>query len=141
MALDLLKWNKATGEWAIPDVEVDKIDPAYLELKTVNGNSLSGSGNVTISGSTSITQTEVDFGATPIAEQKFTITDAAATISSKIMATLAYDAPTSKDLDEVEMDDLIIKCGNATAGFFEMFIRAVDGSYLSGKFKINYIIA
>ena len=141
MALDLKKWNKYTGEWEEPDIEVDKIDSAYLEFKTVNGSSLFGTGNLVVSGATNITQTEVDFGATPVAEATFTITDAAAIIGSKIIATLAYDAPTSKDLDEVEMDDLIIKCGNASAGFFEMFIRSVDGAYLSGKFKINYIIA
>jgi hypothetical protein len=88
-----------------------------------------------------ISQTEVDFGTTPLAEQTFTITDAAATIGSKIMATVAYDAPTGKDLDEIDMDDLVIKCGNATSGFFNMFIKSNDGSYLADKFKINYIIA
>lgn len=107
-------------------------------IKTVNGSSLLGSGNLSVSAS--ITQTEVDFGATPIAQQTFSIADAGAVVGSKIIATVAYDAPTGKDLDEIEMDDLIIKCGNATAGFFDMLIRAVDGSYLADKFKVNYII-
>lgn len=108
-------------------------------IKTVNGSTLLGSGDLAVSAS--ITQTEVDFGTTPLAEKTFSITDAGAIVGSKITATVAYDAPTGKDLDEIEMDDLIIKCGNATAGFFDMLIRAVDGSYLSDKFKINYIIA
>lgn len=244
MALDLLKWNKITGEWEIPVAAVDFIDSSYLEIKTVNGSSLFGtgnlvvsgadatklailnnlsdlnnaatartniglsttanqtdssnkrfvtdaqqtvigntsgtntgdnavnslysglaaskqdtlvsatniktingssvlgSGNLVVSGATNITQVEVDFGTTPVAEATFTIADANATFTgTKIIATLAYNAPTGKDLDEVEMDDLIIKCGNSTVGFFEMFIRSVDGSYLEGKFKINYIIA
>jgi hypothetical protein len=110
-------------------------------IKTINGSSVLGAGNLVVSGATSISQTEVDFGTTPLAEQTFTITDVAATIGSKIMATVAYDAPTGKDLDEIDMDDLVIKCGNATSGFFNMFIKSNDGSYLADKFKINYIIA
>ena len=87
-----------------------------------------------------IVQTEIDFGTAPLAEQTFSISDANATVGSKITASLAYDAPTGKDLDELEMDDLIIKCGNATTGFFDMLIKSVDGSYLADKFKINYLI-
>ena len=108
-------------------------------IKTVNGSSVLGAGNLVVSAS--ITQTEVDFGSTPLAEQIFTISDAAAIVGSKIVASLAYDAPTSKDLDELDMDDIIIKCGNATTGAFSMMIRSSDGSYLADKFKINYIIA
>ena len=83
-------------------------------------------------------QTEVDFGTTPVKDGSFTITDSQITANSIVVATLAYDAPTSKDLDEVEMDDLVIRCGQATAGQFTMFIHAADGSYLADKFKINY---
>lgn len=85
-------------------------------------------------------QTEVDFGVTPVVQGTFTITEATATATSKIVATLAYEAPTGKDLDELEMDDLIIKCGPAGVGSFTMFITAADGSYLADKFKINYSI-
>jgi len=85
-------------------------------------------------------QTEVDFGATPVADATFTIADANAIVGSKIIAITAYDAPTGKDLDEIEMDKLIIVAGNATLGNFQMFIQSADGSYLEGKFKINYKI-
>ena len=84
-------------------------------------------------------QTEVDFGTTPVATGTFTITDAGVTTTSVIVASTAYDAPTSKDLDEVEMDDLHIRCGQAGSGSFTMFIQSADGSYLADKFKINYI--
>lgn len=93
------------------------------------------------SGTFTITQIEVDFGVTPISENIFTISDGIVTSSSKIIANLAYDIPTGKDLDELEMDCLDIKCGNASTGQFQMFIKASDGSYLHDKFKINYTIA
>ena len=108
-------------------------------IKTINSSSILGSGNLSVSAT--ITQIEVDFGVTPLAEQTFSIANTDAVVGSKIMAVLAYDTPTGKDLDEIEMDDLVIKCGNATTGFFNMLIRSVDGSYLADKFKINYIIA
>lgn len=89
--------------------------------------------------STNIKQTEVDFGATPVADGTFPITDGDVSGTSQIIASVAYEAPTGKDLDEIEMDDLIIRCGNGT-GTFNMFITAADGSYLADKFKINYLI-
>lgn len=104
-------------------------------IKTINGSTILGSGNLSL-----ITQTEVDFGITPLYEQTFSIANAAAGIGSKIIASVAYDAPTGKDLDEIEMDDFVVKCGNATAGFFDMLIKSVDGSFLADKFKINYLI-
>jgi hypothetical protein len=86
-----------------------------------------------------VTQVEVDFGSTPVDGTAFTITDNTVTSSSFITASLAYDAPTGKDLDEVEMDNLVIRCGTPTAGSFSMFIATADGSYLADKFKINYM--
>ena len=86
-----------------------------------------------------IKQTEIDFGATPVAEGTFTITDASVLVTSQLLAQVAWEAPTGKDLDEIEMDDLSIRCKPA-AGSFDMFIRAVDGSYLADKFKVNYLI-
>lgn len=91
-------------------------------------------------GAANIKQIEVDFGVTPISEQTFTITDAEALISSQLMATLAYEAPTGKELDELELDDSFsIICAPA-AGSFNMKIHSIDGTYLHDKFKINYLI-
>lgn len=86
-----------------------------------------------------IKQTEVDFGSTPVSEATFTIIDVDVLVSSQIIGTLAYEAPTGKDLDELEMDKLIIMCGNGS-GQFDMHITAADGSYLADTFKINYLI-
>ncbi len=86
------------------------------------------------------TQVEVDFGDLNYVTQKtFTVTDVNVTATSKITAQLAYDQPTAKDLDEVEMDDLIILCGQCAIGSFSMVITSLTGS-LYGKFKINYMI-
>lgn len=97
----------------------------------------------TISGaSATITQVEVDFGATPVPEATFTVVDAVTTAASNIIASVAYAAPTGKDLDELEMDDLIIRAGyNGVAGQFDMFIRPADGGYVHDKYKINYLIS
>lgn len=86
-------------------------------------------------------QTEVDFGTTPVAQTIFTISDTNVAANSKIIAQVAYDAPTGKDLDEIEMDTLEIRCGNVVVGTsFDMLITSSDGSYLEGTFKINYKI-
>jgi hypothetical protein len=92
------------------------------------------------SGTFAVTQVEVDFGTTPVESAIFTITDAGMTTAKHVIASLAYEAPTGKDLDELEMDTLSIVCGNGT-GQFDMFIRSTDGSYLADKFKINYSYA
>jgi len=84
-------------------------------------------------------QTEVDFGSIAISEQIFTILDSDINVDKKIVAELAYDSPTNKDLDETEMDYLNIRC-SAGDGFFKMFITSNDGSYLHDKFKINYTL-
>jgi hypothetical protein len=107
-------------------------------IKTINGSSILGSGNLVTT--QTITQVEIDFGTTPLSEKIFTITDAAATTTSKIICSLAYDSPTGKDLDELDMDDIILKVGSSTAGSFTLYVMTSDGSYLADKFKINYLI-
>jgi len=83
-------------------------------------------------------QTEVDFGTTPVADGTFVVVDAAVTAADQIITNVAYEAPTGKDLDEIEMDVLDIRAA-AGAGQFTLYVTAVDGSYLHDKFKINYI--
>jgi hypothetical protein len=87
-----------------------------------------------------ITQTEVDFGATPVSEASFNVTHSGATASTKVIAFVSYEAPTGKDLDEIEMDDLIIRGAGTGTNQLTFYIKSDDGSYLHDKFKINYII-
>lgn len=91
-------------------------------------------------GSFSITETEIDFGTTPVSNGTFDVANASMTALHKVIASVSYAAPTGKDQDELEMDDLQLRCV-ASGGGFTAFIQAADGSYLEGKFKINYTYA
>lgn len=82
--------------------------------------------------------TEVDFGTTPVASGTFTVTDAKCTSSAMVMAQQDYGAPTGKDADENEMDQLIIRAGSGTDGSFSLFIESSNGSYLHDVFRIKY---
>jgi len=89
-------------------------------------------------GSTDIKQVEVDFGATPVHEKEFTITDAGVSAGSQITGQVAYTAPTGRDLDEVEMESFDVRCGSGS-GSFPMHIRSLEGR-VTGLYKINYLI-
>ena len=89
-------------------------------------------------GSTNIKQTEVDFGTTPVSEKEFTITDADVLVTSQLIGNVAYEAPTGKELDELEMDSLDLKFAPG-AGQFKIYAKGLDG-YLADKFKINYLV-
>lgn len=86
------------------------------------------------------TQIEVDFGEDALIEKVFTISDDRAVSGAIISATIAYDAPTGKDLDELEMDNIFVQAGNANGGSFDIFVKEIQDTPLYGKFKINYII-
>ena len=117
----------------------------YLDVDTGDVY-LKGSGSWSLignlkgpAGGGGLKEIEIDFGTLPLAEGTFTINDSDVTVSSKVLAQVAWKPPTGKDLDEIEMDDLQIRCAPGT-GQFSMFIRAADGSYLADKFLINYLV-
>jgi hypothetical protein len=83
-------------------------------------------------------QVEVDFGTTPVETASFTITDNDVQSNSIITALLSYDAPTGKDQDENEMDDIDFIC-SAAGGSFTLFGLSRLG-YVADKFKVNYTI-
>jgi len=85
-----------------------------------------------------VKQTEVDFGALPSFQQIFIVTDSDVTPTSQLIGTVAYEAPTGKDLDEMEMDDIDIKFGPGS-GQFDVIVTGMEG-YLEGNFKINYLV-
>lgn len=144
----LTRPDKFANIWWVKVNETITITDAYenvSSLMVVDGilridgiaTLLDGGGGGSGLGVASMNQVEVDFGATPINEKKFTVIDPNIVSTSKIIAQVAYEAPTGKDLDEVEMDDLQIRCGAGT-GQFDMFIRDARMSNLYGNFKINY---
>src|ERR1035437_2326627 len=68
-------------------------------------------------------QVEVDFGTTPVPSATFTSSLAGVTVSSIIIAQTAWVAPTGKDIDEIEMDTLDIRCQSGTDLFY-MYITS-----------------
>lgn len=80
-------------------------------------------------------QIEIDFGDTPVAQADFVVVDGGVTVNSVISGSVAYEAPTGKDLDELEMDDLILRFG-AGSGQFTINASGDDG-YVAGTFKLN----
>lgn len=89
-------------------------------------------------GTVNVKQTEVDFGTTPLAEAEFTVVDAEVSGTSQLIGTIAYEAPTGKDLDELEMDAIDVRFAPG-AGSFVVRVKGLEG-YLHDKFKINYLI-
>jgi hypothetical protein len=83
-------------------------------------------------------QTEIDFGTTPVSEASFTVGDEDDFVDSRITGDVAYEAPTSKDLDELDMDGLELKFAPGDKAL-TIYARARDG-YVADKFKINYLI-
>lgn len=90
------------------------------------------------SSSVNVKQTEVDFGTTPLAEAEFTVSDADVSASSQIIGGIAYEAPTGKDLDELEMDAIDVKF-QPGSGEFIVRLTGLNG-YLADKFKVNYLV-
>lgn len=108
-------------------------DTSQLYVGTPGGNALVGPSSVGASG---VKQVEIDFGPVPVAEGSFLISDSDVNISSHLIGLVAYEAPTNKDLDEMEMDSLDLKFGPGS-GQFTLYARGTDG-YIADKFKINY---
>lgn len=110
----------------------------YLATDTNNVFIGTNSGNKLIESGASVSQVEIDFGPAPVAEASFTITNASVTPLSNLTGSVAYVAPTGKDLDELEMDELDLKFGPGS-GQFVLYARGRDG-YIADKFKINYLV-
>ncbi len=89
-------------------------------------------------GTLDIKQTEIDFGTIPVGEASFTVSDSSVLVTSQLMGNVAYEAPTGKELDELEMDSLDLKFAPG-AGQFTLYARGLDG-YIADKFKVNYLV-
>ena len=109
-------------------------------IKTINGSTVLGSGDLVVSGSVNIKETEIDFGDNNyVTEQVFTITDADVSTSSQIMANVSIKSPSdSRDVDEILWEDMICVC-QAGTGNFLLTVKSLYGS-VNGKFIINYLV-
>jgi hypothetical protein len=146
-----LKVDKVVGKSLVLDTDIAKIP--NLALKTyvdsqdtlkvdkVVGKSLVLDTEITRLSKLSGGQTEIDFGAISVYEKKFTIADANVLSTSIITASIAYEAPTGKDLDEIGLEKLQIICGQSVSGSFDMLVSTINCTTVSGSFKINYLIS
>jgi len=127
------------GNFIIVNNGTTLADTAWIETATVT---TIGTDPITFSqfGQSSIgvffKQTEIDFGATPVNDATFSITDANVSATSRIVICLSGDTPTGKDNDELEFDTFSL-IATPAAGSFSLYARALEG-YVADKFKINY---
>lgn len=83
-------------------------------------------------------QVEVDFGDALYQSYRiFEINDSDAEVGRKILAEVAYEAPTGKSLDEIEMDEFTVNAGCSEKGKINLIVKSLSGN-LHDKFKINY---
>lgn len=86
------------------------------------------------------TETELDFGSTPVFSGVFAVADAAALTTHKVIISPSYAAATGKTADENEFDSLVLAGYVATNGTVNIVAHAVPGPVV-GNFKVNYILA
>ncbi len=94
-------------------IAVDSTDPANPIVSATGGG-----------GSFTVTETEVDFGATPTTDATFTITDASITATSKIMVTESGSIATGRVASGDSLWDTITYSCAAATGSFTLFARA-----------------
>ncbi len=87
---------------------------------------------------TPISEVEIDFGASAVREKRFTISNAAVTAATKIVATQSGKAATGRSADENEMDYLHLRAVPGAASF-TLHAACLTGR-VSGKFKVSYLI-
>lgn len=105
-------------------------------IKTINGTSLLGSGDVVISGGgLSLTEIEVDFGSKPTRSKKFTITDASITGASKIIVSPSGTVATGRFGDDWEWDSINT---SAKAGTGQFVLTCFASGKVAGKRKFYY---
>ncbi len=132
-------WVNTLGADVVADSNTDIVNLIAGTGISITPNSVSDTItiNATSTGA-SIKQTELVFGTTPVDEKSFTVTDAAVTAASLITGSIAYKAPTGKDLDEVDMDSYHLSFAPGT-GQLTVFVRALDG-YVTGNVFLNYTL-
>lgn len=104
-------------------------------IKTVNGSSLLGSGDVTITGGASIYSAEIDFGSTPVKSKRITVTDALITTLSKIMVTPNGTPATGRVGNDWEWDTILF---SAVAGSGNFLLTGTASGRIKGKRNIYY---
>lgn len=82
---------------------------------------------------------ELDFGSSLVADALFSVSDAAVSTSSKILAFVTWLSSLDRDMDEIAVDPISIAIEPKT-GSFDVRAAAVDGA-VSGKYGLVYMVA
>jgi hypothetical protein len=107
-------------------------------IKTINGSSVLGSGNLVISGSGGgITAVTLNV-ATPEIESVVTVVDAAITATDKI--NVSWGNCFQSDENHPGMGEVEFNAVAGTGNFF-VTLYSTDNSMLFGAYKINYSVA
>lgn len=85
-----------------------------------------------------VRQVEIDVGDIPVDEYEALVFDNAVTLTSKLFATMSWDAPTGKEADDVPMDSYVINVGGGS-GQLTLRLRSLDGM-LHDTYRVNYIV-
>lgn len=95
-------------------------------------NSYAGGGG---GGGLTLTETEIDFGTTPVVSKKFTITEASITTSSLVMVAPSGNVATSRVGDDWEWDSIVFSAKPNTGTFT---LTANASGLIRGRRKILY---
>lgn len=101
---------------------------------SMSGTTLNASG-----GSSSWTETELDFGTAPVASKSFTVTDGTVSGTSKIVVMPSGNAPTGGYSDIWQWDAITLAAKAGTGSF--TIHAAVGNGTTNGKHKVYYQVA
>jgi hypothetical protein len=105
---------------------------------TASGAGATTTINIPGAGAAAISQATIDFGAQEKSDEVFSITDAAISATSKIIAFVTWVSSLGRDPDEIMADPISISV-EPLAGSMNVYAMALVGT-VSGKYAINYQI-
>lgn len=110
-----------------------------VNIKTVNGQSLPGSGDVVVNASVQMSTVEVDLGSTPKRAGRFVITTPGLTVGRPVLVQQASGPYTGKGMraDEAEMDSITVRAKVISSTEIECFWGS--NTKVWKNFKFNYL--
>jgi hypothetical protein len=104
-----------------------------VTIKTINGQSVLGSGDLAVGGSLTVNEAVVDFGAFSYSAIA-SVVDGTVTGTTKVLATLHGGA--GRDGDELEMAPITLGVQVKPGIGFDIYANALQGA--DGQFRVNY---
>lgn len=105
--------------------------------RNINGQPFDGSQNITITSVLVFTEVTLDFGSVGTYNKLFTVNDAGAATSNKILISPSGKPATGRSADELEMDNFICSAACLVDGQITINAFAIPGP-VTGEYKFNY---